>query len=137
MSAIVYASAGGSRYHADRDCRAFLAGQMLSDIPDDAPPSLRNLPHAHAVVPTTATEALWGGREPCAVCLPGRRAAYWRCCAGDDYGHEPVWIAGDHFCARCRTPWFDETGDEGTYPTLWPCTSATVLGLVQRDGGAA
>lgn len=78
----------------------------------------------------SSTKAALDGKLPCLACVP----AHLRQMPDTDaFGHEPVWIDGDWFCARCRDRGFDVHGDRWIYPTLWPCTSAVILGLVPRQ----
>lgn len=49
---------------------------------------------------------------------------------GEDFGHEPIILSGELFCLRCRDRGFDDEGDPWSYPTLWPCGTAKILGLV-------
>jgi hypothetical protein len=120
----VYASKGGDRYHANENCPALYSGQELFGGWGTFA--------TYRATEITITESLGQGRMPCHACLPGSAAALFRSNCEDDFGHEPVEIDGDWFCPRCRDRGVDEYGDAWTYPTLWPCTSATVLGLVPR-----
>lgn len=56
---------------------------------------------------------------------------------GETFGHQGAVLDGDVFCVRCRDRGIDDNGDPWSYPTLWPCTSAMVLGLVPRQTGDA
>ncbi|MET9517466.1 hypothetical protein [Streptomyces sp. NPDC002994] len=136
----VYASQGGSRYHSTRLCNAFLVGQHLWRFdPMQWVPGMPQimLTNGHRLDEVVVTEALGRGKEPCADCFPGQRAELHRSSSEYDFGHQPVEIQGDWFCGRCRTRYIDEHGDHESYPTLWPCTSAVVLGLVDRPAVAA
>lgn len=149
MKTAVYVTEGGSRYHSTRACNAFLGGQWLWRFdPMEWVPGMPQimLTSGHRLDEMTATDALGRGKEPCASCLPGQRAALHCSSSEDDFGHEPTWInagycggcdrCGDleerEVCARCvrlipTTP--------GPWPRAsvdWPCTSAVVLGLVPR-----
>lgn len=124
----VYATAQGRAFHATNDCNALYNGQSLSDWDYDyefPPPAGARLPTTHAVQPATPEQATASGKHPCGYCKPTLALA-------DDFGHKPVELDGDDFCARCRDRGIDEDGDPWSYPTLWPCTSALVLGLVAR-----
>lgn len=132
---IVFATEGGRRYHKTRACFALNDGQSLWLFdPQQWVPGMPQimLSNGHPRQEMPATEALGQGKEPCAECFPGQRAALHRSSSKDDFGHQPIELDGDHFCARCRSHGFDDDGDPWDYPTLWPCTSAVVLGLTDR-----
>lgn len=131
----VYASEGGARFHTDLHCRAFhTAHDLWRFDPEQWVPGMPQimLSDGYPLRETTMTAAFGEGQEPCAVCMPGSRAAYYRTPAEDDYGHEPVTGFVDprgrglgQVCARCRG-----TGVAGV---RWPCASAVVLGLAPRE----
>lgn len=116
----VFAARGGERFHDDVKCKGLLAGFRVrgrSGVIDrmsvgDAS-VLRNL-------------------KPCEVCFPGFEAAIAVLPSPEHFGHRPVEIDSEAFCARCRTRWADEFGDDGTYPSLWPCGTAEILGIVRK-----
>lgn len=112
MSTEVYTT-HGRKYHADAACPLMVGGEMLWD----------------------AGYAAACGKLPCLRCIPAALRVFPPL-YGQTFGHEPVFIMGDHFCARCRTRDHDEYGDPRSYPTLWPCTSAVVLGLASRTEGS-
>ncbi|GAA2107877.1 hypothetical protein [Streptomyces synnematoformans] len=142
----VYASRGGARFHAREDCGALLAGQDLFG-------GWGTL-HNYRIKETTVPVAMGDGREPCAACLPGLRAALYRGNSEHDYGHEPVALGSvihenwsrlsacrtcrarttGLVCARCME--FDANGmwNIPAHPVHWPCASAVVLGLARRPG---
>lgn len=120
IGATVYASQGARRFHKTANCRSQRAGQELYG----GWGTLRT----HRLNEMAITTAFGSGKAPCAACFPGLRAALYRGNCEDDFGHEPMTVhtngrlrAGE--CFRCLVP--------------WPCTSAIVLGLVERDGRAA
>lgn len=126
----VYASAGGHRYHATRDCQPmWSARQHWRFDPQQWVPGMPQvmLTDGRDIQPITPADALAAGKTPCRACYPG---AVNVGPSTDDFGHEPALLDGDAFCIRCRDRGHDEHGDSWTYPTLWPCTTATVLGLV-------
>jgi hypothetical protein len=57
-----------------------------------------------------------------------------------DFGHEPVEHDGAPICRRCATTvtHYDEAYCPSRWrrPVSWPCTTARVLGLVERESGA-
>ena len=136
----VYASQGGDRYHETPECRALVSAQLLWDW--DAPdggPTVAPMNGGYAALSTTALDALGAGKTPCAVCFPWSAAALARSSCEEDFGHEPV----DEYaepglsrivCARCMhwTRWADVGLSAGTR-VAWPCTTAVVLGLVDRE----
>lgn len=128
MSAAVYASAGGTRYHATEDCRALRSGQDLSDWDCWDDYCHHDHPQPRATRETTAIEALGAGKMPCRVCLPGQTPAWYRSSSEDDFGHEPFEYDGVDICQRCYT---ERSGLRDT--VLWPCTTAVILGLAPRE----
>jgi hypothetical protein len=139
----VFATEGGRRYHKTRACFALIDGQSLWVFdPQQWVPGMPQimLSNGHPRHEMTVTDALGKGKEPCAECFPGQRAALHRSSSENDYGHEPFEFGGETVCARClvRTVrvWIDEHDSPhrlwGIKPVAWPCTSAVVLGLVPR-----
>ncbi|GAA2686206.1 hypothetical protein GCM10010400_58110 [Streptomyces aculeolatus] len=138
----VYASKGGTRFHTDLHCKAFHSAHDLWRFdPEQWVPGMPQimLSDGHPLRETTMTAAFGEGQEPCAVCMPGSRAALYRLNAENDYGHEPVEIgsAPPNFgvvCARCRTD-VRPIGRIAAYRLYvpWPCASAVVLGLALRE----
>jgi hypothetical protein len=134
----VYASRGGRAFHAAHDCRALRAGHDLWDFDDWS---------GYATKPTTIEAAMGAGKLPCGACLPELLAGWFRTPCEDDFGHEPVRdpIAGAHgwpqydVCARCGwgDVYYDGSPVKERVSVAWPCTSAVVLGLVPRPGGAS
>jgi len=161
MGAIVFASAGGRKYHFDKGCKAFEFGQQLNDwdTPDDAYLASWNYPSLHALVRMSATKAAMDGKLPCLACVPEHLREMPDT---EDFGHEPVQHDREFFgemsddppvCARCSRTirgWFPVVIDQelsGRVITqdqyisyeiavLWPCTSAVVLGLAPRTEAA-
>ncbi|BCK73952.1 hypothetical protein Srufu_079050 (plasmid) [Streptomyces libani subsp. rufus] len=128
----VYVSNGGERYHATEDCHALTLGRLLNNWIDEWVPGCRHMPRMHHPVPVAPSAAATDGKRPCLACFPAGAMPYLPMPATETYGHEPIEIQGDQFCARCRTHYIDDDGEPGSYPTLWPCASAVVLGLVPR-----
>ena len=140
---IVYASEGGERYHRNisTECPAFETGRNIWDTDEWVPgwPSLRPIREL------TVTDALARGKEPCAKCFPGQRAALHRTSSEDDFGHQPtigisIFGLAETVCSRCteRGVWFSRGNDDfNPVHILWPCTSAVVLGLVDRKRAVA
>lgn len=133
----VYASEGGHRFHLKPNCRNLLNGQELYG----GWGSLR----IHRADEMTLPEAFGRGKEPCATCYPGLRASLYRGNSEDDFGHWPTRGISlnslcDDVCQRCTEPgvWYGRGVDELTPVQIpWPCTSAIVLGLVERAEAAA
>lgn len=129
MTAAVYTTAGGRRFHADLACRALATGRETAGYLaferghgyDDRRP-------LHVLRQRSNLAAALLGYTACRVCVPPAHALP---ATGQTYGHEPVGVVGGQsVCARCGTdgPW------GGGYAVPWPCTSALVLGLVPRGG---
>lgn len=123
----VYASEGGTRYHATLSCRALQAGRDIWDTDE----WVLGWPVLHWVRDTTAIAALGAGKMPCHVCLPGQSAAWYRSSSENDFGHEPFEYDGVPICFRCFTV---RGSFRDTVP--WPCSTAVVLGLAERESGA-
>lgn len=128
----VYASAGGRRYHATTDCRVFRNGHgMWRFDPNEWVPGMPQvmLTDGHPLRKTTALAAIGAGKTPCHVCIPGSERALAVSSCEDDFGHEPRWIGETGYCPRCS--WDTDSVID------WPCSSAAVLGLVERVGATA
>lgn len=134
----VYTTNGGHRFHANEACKNLYSGQVLYGGWGDL--------RVHRIEQTTIVEAMGRGREACAVCFPGLRAAWYRGNSENDYGHVPhdEYEGSDGpeayrlVCARCiRWVRWAEVDISVGYRISWPCTSAIVLGLVPREQEAA
>lgn len=142
MSATVYTTAGGTRFHFDRACWALAGGRDTSGYLafergygyDDRRP-------LHVLRTRSNLGAALLGYTACRVCVPPAHALP---ATGETYGHEPVHMWPDGIvCARCYTrTWHSAYAEpEDTEPerwdeihnVRWPCTSAVVLGLVVTD----
>jgi hypothetical protein len=138
MPAIVFASAGGRKYHVDRNCKAFESAQMLSDLDCGCDTyCTHRLPRMHAGVRMSSTKAAMDGKLPCLACVPTHLRELPET---ESFGHEPtrgisLFGVAETVCQRC-TEWgvFYVRGNDDFSPVqiLWPCTSANVLGLVPR-----
>jgi hypothetical protein len=138
MSATVYTTLAGERFHFDRECRALNAGQMLNDW-DCGDYCNHQHPQEHPKRTRSNLGATLLGYTACRVCVP---RAFALPATGGTYGHEPVDEYADTpfrteriVCARCTrwTRWPD-VGLSVGQRVAWPCTSALVLGLVPRGG---
>ncbi|MFE2019856.1 hypothetical protein ACFW9O_17655 [Streptomyces sp. NPDC059499] len=139
----VFATEGGHRYHKTRACFAFNDGQYLWRFdPQQWVPGMPQimLSNGHPWQEMTVTDALGHGKDPCAECYPGLRASPYRGNCEDDFGHEPTigtTLTGlaETVCSRCteRGVWFGTVTELRPVHILWPCTSAIVLGLVDRQ----
>lgn len=134
MGTVVYASAGGHRFHASQECPALIAGQSANG--DGSHYAGTNVPiGTYSPVAVAIPEAMGGGKLPCLACLPELHASWFRTSSEDDFGHEPFEYDGALYCRRC---WTNQRrpGDAGRASTIgrelvfWPCASAVVLGLV-------
>jgi hypothetical protein len=114
---LVFATTGGHRYHATADCRALNGGQVLYGGWGDLP--------VYRPRETTAVNALGEGKTPCCACIPGSGAALAVSSCEEDFGHEPRWVGEAGYCPRCS--WDTDS------VISWPCTSAVVLGLAERQ----
>ena len=155
MGAIVFTSAGGRKYHFDKDCSAFRSAQLLSDEDCGCDTyCTHRMPRMHPLQRLSATKAAIDGKLPCLACVPQHLREMPET---EDFGHEPValdvvihaaWTNHSAcpeckarttrlVCARCME--FDASGmwRVPAHPVHWPCTSAIVLGLVERGEAAA
>lgn len=150
MGAIVFASAGGRKYHFDKQCKAFESAQMLSDLDCGCDTyCTHQLPRMHGLVRMSVTKAAIDGKLPCLGCVPTHLREMPD---AEDFGHEPValdsvihenWTKFSAcsgckarttplVCVRCME--FDANGmwRIPAHPVHWPCTSALVLGIAPR-----
>ena len=138
MGAIVFASAGGRKYHFDKGCKAFDSAQMLSDWDCCCGDyCTHRSPVLHALVRMSATKAAMDGKLPCLACVPQHLRELPET---ENFGHEPMDVITNGklravACARCRQ--WDIYGYSREASVRWPCTSAIVLGLVAREEAAA
>lgn len=161
MGAIVFASAGGRKYHFDKQCKAFEFGQQLNDwdTPDDAYLASWAYPKTHGLTRMSATKAAMDGKLPCLACVPDHLREMPDT---EDFGHVPVSEDREFFgeapddppvCARCSrwlSHWgrcsvgydmrggiqWEERWMRYEVAVLWPCASAIVLGLAPRTEAA-
>lgn len=129
----VFATDTAPRYHSSRACRALRNAQDLSDWDCWDDYCRHDHPMPRPVRELSLTDAAAAGKWPCHTCYPAGIQFPPIPPSNDSFGHEPQWIAGDHFCRRCKDRGQDDYGDQWSYPTLWPCTSAVVLGLAPRQ----
>lgn len=135
MSATVYTTAGGRRFHFDRACRALESGRLLNEHDCGCDEfCYHRLPTTHLPRTRSNAGAALAGFTACRVCVPPRFALP---AVGETYGHEPVQHLGRHIvCRRCTDPyifWGSRARRRIPAPMPWPCTSAAVLGLVVTD----
>ncbi|MFJ3089087.1 hypothetical protein [Streptomyces sp. NPDC086838] len=138
----VFATEGGRRFHQSRSCCALADGQSMWRFdPQQWVPGMPQimLSNGHSCREMSAVEAFGHGKEPCAECFPGQRAALYDGNCEDDFGHEPtcgisLFGLAETVCARCteRGVWYGDANELRPVHILWPCTSATVLGLAPR-----
>lgn len=132
----VYATKGGDRFHETASCRDLRNGQELYG----GWGTLRT----HRIDEMTIVTAFGRGKEPCANCYPGLRAALYRGNCEDDFGHWPTRgisldSLADTICQRCTESgvWYGDANDLRPVHIAWPCTSAIILGLAPRTEAAA
>lgn len=143
MGAIVFASAGGRKYHFDKGCKLFEAAQILNDLDCGCDTYCNHrMPRLHGLVRMSATKAAMDGKLPCLACVPTHLRELPDV---ETFGHEPMWADFGQCVVdpgACNCPYHDEQQActrcrHGRQPVQWPCTSAVVLGLVNRKGAAA
>lgn len=140
MPATVFASAGGRKYHFDKDCKAFEGAQTLSDLDCGCDTyCTHRLPVMHGLIRMSSTKAALDGKLPCLGCVPKHLRDLPET---QHFGHQATEFFGVMVCARCttwdRNYWLDEWGNDHRserypVPVAWPCTSAIVLGLAPRS----
>lgn len=142
MSTTYFATAAGTSFHQDMTCRSLRAGQDIWDY--DCDEQCRHYhPHQHAIRPTTIQAAMGDGKLPCRTCMPELLGNWFRTPCENDFGHEPIdEYAGtpegergvsNSVCARCMRWAHAVDGIQIGGRVPWPCTSAIVLGLVERE----
>lgn len=144
MGAIVFASAGGRKYHFDKGCRLFESAQILSDWDCCCGDyCTHRSPVTHPLKRMSATKAAMDGKLPCLSCVPPHLRELPEV---ESFGHRPVGWSGHVVCIRCHageprtSDGIDGAPDDRPLPdrsVLWPCTSAIVLGLADRAEAAA
>ncbi|MFF0790398.1 hypothetical protein [Streptomyces spiralis] len=128
----VHATDGARRYHATAACQALRNSQDLSDWDCWDDYCRHQHPMPRAIRELTIAEAIAAGKTPCRACYPQPVPMP----PAEDFGHRPVigFVDGralNRVCARCavikHAPgiWWHTS-------VRWPCTSAIVLGLVDR-----
>jgi len=137
----VYYTQGGRKYHGTHNCPALESAQSLWEAvyPSGAP-----WYGGYAVQQRHEQDVYYRhGKRPCLVCLPGRGVPFT---SAVHFGHKPAEniVRGQCLgtvCIRCRIvhhrdEW-EVDGDifrvTGFSLVKWPCTSALVLGLVDRE----
>lgn len=143
MGAIVFSSAGSRKYHFDKGCKAFESAQLLSDWDCCCGDyCTHRSPRMHGLVRMSATKAAIDGKLPCLACVPEHLREMPE---AEDFGHWPTRGISlnslcDDVCQRCTEPgvWYGRGVDElAPVHIPWPCTSAIILGLVERGEAAA
>jgi hypothetical protein len=146
----------GTKYHTDADCPLMVGGEGLWQNASDADDYPWH-PGTYRITDRSPEYAAMRGKLPCLHCVPAELRVFPPL-YGQTFGHEPVSNDADYWgetvddppvCARCRRRvrrWtsysngYDERAgviwEEGwisyEVAVLWPCTSAIVLGLVER-----
>ena len=133
---------GGRKYHTDERCPLMLNGENLWDGDGE---DWSHFAGSFRVEDSSPQYAAMRGKLPCLHCVPvGLRV--FPPLYGQTFGHRPVTgIAPEgrglvQVCVSCRTreisSWLDGRGRPyrtvRTVSVRWPCTSALVLGLVDR-----
>ncbi|MEU2426946.1 hypothetical protein ABZ619_39040 [Streptomyces sp. NPDC007851] len=134
MSGTVVIVTRGRKYHADRTCPRLVQGEYLWDFDSDDYPakSLRRRE-------PNPQRAAMCGKLPCLYCVPAELRVFPPL-YGQTFGHEPFVYDGVPICRRCYVDVthcsidaFEQPRPVRVRETVpWPCTSALVLGLVER-----
>jgi len=125
----------GRKYHADLRCPLMVNGENLWDGDGE---DWSHFAGSYRREEPTPQRAAMCGKLPCLHCVPAELRAFPPL-YGQTFGHRPVigFIDGralTQVCASCYTinhagPRFFGTRRQ---PVRWPCTSAIILGLVDR-----
>ncbi|MGW1744512.1 hypothetical protein ACWCRD_02620 [Streptomyces sp. NPDC002092] len=135
----------GRKYHTSNDCPQMLGGEYLHDWDGDEYHGYSGGFTAGSYrIGSNVQDAVMHGRLPCLHCVPAELREFPPL-YGQTFGHEPITgislnSLADTVCQRCTAwgVWYGRGVDEMTPVHIpWPCTSAIVLGLVERDGRAA
>lgn len=119
----------GRKYHKSEQCPLMTGGENLWDGDGE---DYFHTSGAFRREVASIEYAAYLGKLPCLYCVPLEERVMPPL-YGQTFGHEPVLISGDLFCGKCRDRGVDEDGDPWSYPSLWPCTSAVVLGLKEKN----
>jgi hypothetical protein len=132
--------AHGRKYHVDEACPRLVFAEYLWDFEGD-PDTGRGGWTAGSYRRREASpeRAAMCGKLPCLYCVPAELRVFPPL-YGQTFGHEPVIVPNmfgvdETVCQRCteRGFWYSRGAEEPKpVRTLWPCTSALVLGLVER-----
>lgn len=114
----------GRKYHVDPACPRMIHGEELHDCEGDPDWGYDGFTAGSYRREDPSPEfAAMRGKLPCLGCVPAKQRVFPPL-YGQTFGHEPMDIYTNRKlraveCFRCRVP--------------WPCTSAVVLGLVDRE----
>jgi hypothetical protein len=120
----------GRKYHTDPACPRMIHGEELHDCEGDDYGGWFSAGSYRREDPNPEYAAM-RGKLPCLGCVPVEQRVFPPL-YGQTFGHKPVEVWGEQCCAVCRDRGIDEDGDPWIHPTIWPCTSAIVLGLEPR-----
>jgi hypothetical protein len=130
----------GRKYHLDRECPRMVSAEHLRDCQGGPGPGRDSFTTGSSRTTDPAPDrAAARGKLPCLYCVPAAFRIFPPL-HGQTFGHEPVtglslFGLAERICQRCTEPgvWYARGADELTPGgILWPCTSAIVLGLVER-----
>lgn len=132
-----------TRYHQGESCQAFEHGRERWDY--DSPDGYEPIRWPLPILKGSEQDALARGKKACAVCIGERPLRP----SAEDFGHRPSagFMEGraiGTICERCeithRSSTFQVEGETytmtGRSSVRWPCASAVVLGLAQREEDA-
>lgn len=145
----VFTTAGGTRYHADPECTALVNGRTVQAYRAGETwlPGAGSMPGLYPLKRSSTLSAAHVSLTACLVCVPRADALPPLPFVGNDFGHRPEWInagycggctnCGDteeqEICVRCSLDAARRADWARNVHVIWPCTSALVLGLVERE----
>ncbi|MFF1284379.1 hypothetical protein ACFVY4_27005 [Streptomyces sp. NPDC058299] len=135
MSAPTVYVTHGRKYHVRADCPRMVYGENLHDWEGETDWGYDGFTAGtYRREDPSPQDAAARGKLPCLHCVPAELRLFPPL-YGQDFGHRPIvsFIDGralNRVCARCTT-----NTPTGVWGVRWPCTSAIVLGLVDRPPG--
>lgn len=130
----------GRKYHTDPACPRMINGENFHDWEGDIDYGGGFTAGTYRREDPSPQYAAMRGKLPCLGCVPAEERVFPPL-YGQDFGHEPFEYDGVPICARCYTTEARCSIDAFDAPhrqivrvvVLWPCTSAIILGLVNRE----
>lgn len=125
----------GIKYHLSGECPRMINGESLWDGDGEDDFHFAGAYRHEGASPALAAAR---GKLPCLYCVPEDQRVFPPL-YGQTFGHVPVtgislFDCAGQVCARCTEDvWFGDEPHLQPMRVEWPCTSAVVLGLAQRE----